>query len=49
MEEKLNFERNLLTKGLLAAGYTVENHPDYVERQLWGWEEYGQLPWRIHL
>ena len=33
MEEKLNFERNLLTKGLLAAGYTVENHPDYVEVQ----------------
>lgn len=30
MEEKLNFERNLLTKGLLAAGYTVEDHPDYV-------------------
>ena len=25
MEEKLNFERNLLTKGLLAADYTVEN------------------------
>ena len=30
MEEKLNLERNLLTKGLLAAGYTVEDHPDYV-------------------
>lgn len=30
MEEKLNFERNLLTRGLLAAGYTVEDHPDYV-------------------
>lgn len=33
MEEKQDFERNLLTKGLLAAGYTVEDHPDYVEVQ----------------
>ena len=31
MEEKLNFERNQLTKGLLAVGYTVEDYPDYIE------------------
>ena len=29
MEEKQKFKQNLLTQGLLAAGYTVENHPDY--------------------
>lgn len=30
MEEKQKFKQNLLTRGLLASGYTVENHPDYV-------------------
>ena len=30
MEEKRKFKQNLLTRGLLAAGYTVDNHPDYV-------------------
>ena len=29
MEEKQKFKQNLLTQGLLAAGYTVENRPDY--------------------
>ena len=26
MEEKQKFKQNLLTRGLLASGYTVENH-----------------------
>ena len=30
MEEKQKFRQNLLTQGLLTAGYTVDNHPDYV-------------------
>lgn len=30
MEEKQKFKQNLLTQGLLAAGYTVDDHPDYV-------------------
>ena len=30
MEEKQKFKYNLLTQGLLAAGYTVDDHPDYV-------------------
>ena len=29
MEEKQKFKQNLLTRGLLAAGYTVEDHPHY--------------------
>ena len=28
--EKQKFKQNLLTQGLLAAGYTVDDHPDYV-------------------
>ena len=30
MEEKKIIKYNLLTQGLLAAGYTVDDHPDYV-------------------
>lgn len=30
MEGKQKFRQNLLTQGLLAAGYTVDDHPDYV-------------------
>lgn len=30
MEEKKKIKYNLLTQGLLAAGYTVDDHPDYV-------------------